>query len=159
MSVSIFEAPCKMETMGWFVYFTSISPLHALTLSLPSLNMTQRLWVFFFKYKLNVYVTAQYKTKVWKISVCALITCICELHLKKASLSASCRSDSMRPSMACITSWGDSLADDGSSMACFIAAVGEEGGYCFTWFPLLDDAVSEKLVRLFVHILINWSFI
>jgi len=47
MSVSIFEAPCKMETMGWFIYFTNISPLHALTLSLPSLNMTQRLWVFF----------------------------------------------------------------------------------------------------------------
>jgi hypothetical protein len=93
-------------------------------------------------------VTAQYKKKVWKISVYALITCICELHLKKASLSASCRSDSMRPSMACIASWGDSLADSGSSMACFNAAVGDEGGCCFTWFPLLDHTVSEKTCQV-----------
>jgi hypothetical protein len=47
MSASIFEAPCKMETMGWFIYFTNISPLHVLTLSLPSLNMTQSYESFF----------------------------------------------------------------------------------------------------------------
>ena len=43
MGISIFETPSKIETMGWFIYFTNISPLYALTLSLPSLNMTQRL--------------------------------------------------------------------------------------------------------------------
>lgn len=41
----------------------------------------------------------------------------------------------MRPSMVCITSWGDSLADSGSSMACFNAAVGDGEAVVLHGFP------------------------